>query len=266
MNIKPVEVSSVKKGANRKKFFLIKEMMDMEQLVELLKEIQLENEEKVDTVFKELSDKAKEAVKSVLKILVAYQDELPSDLLKRLADLLGYGYPEYPAPEVKASAEEVKPEVKPEAKPEEKSELPPELQSKLESLWKEREDLKKALDEEREKRIQKEYLEKAQEFRYVPDSQENIANLLRALDEKVPELKDTIFKVLNSYREAVNQAGILKEFGNDTSIGFSAWSKVEAMANSLIEKDSTMTKPMAIEKILKEHPELYEQYLQEVNH
>ena len=60
------------------------------------------------------------------------------------------------------------------------------------------------------------------------------------------------------------QSEILKELGssyNGTSGG--AWTKIEKLAQGLIQKDANLTKEKAISIVLEANPQLYAEYLAE---
>ena len=248
-NIEPIEVSFVRRPAIRRKFLLLKEVNELEELKNVL-DLELENEGKVEEVLKakNLSDKAKEAAKGALKILLAFKDEFPKDILDILGKLAGYseseqyGYPE----------------------PQKKEELPPEIKKKLDALWKEKELLQKQLEEEKEKRIMKEFEERASQFSNLPLPKEKIAVLLR----KTAELGEEVYKdfetILKSLDEQLKQNLLFKEQGKSLEGASSAWSKIEQLANTIIEKNAGFTKEQAIRKVIEENPELYLEYQKEV--
>ena len=79
-----------------------------ETLLDRVLSTDLENEAEIEQVLKAqgLSEKATNAVKGALRLLNAYRDELPPDILNTLASLAGYGYQPPPLPasdEVKAA-------------------------------------------------------------------------------------------------------------------------------------------------------------------
>ena len=115
------EVSLVPRGANRKRFVLLKSasalggnsVMYDETLLDRVLSTDLENEAEIEQVLKAqgLSEKATNAVKGALRLLNAYRDELPGDILNTLAGLVGYGYAPPPLPasgQVKASRSQPK--------------------------------------------------------------------------------------------------------------------------------------------------------------
>jgi hypothetical protein len=112
------EVSLVRRGANRKKFLILKALggdpMNDDVLSRVLDaDLDPEDEERINGVLKAqgLSDKAANAVKAALRILNAFKDELPHDVLNILAGLASYGYQPAPLPaseEAKASRSQPK--------------------------------------------------------------------------------------------------------------------------------------------------------------
>jgi hypothetical protein len=115
-DLKVEEVSLVPKGANRKRFLILKALggdaMSDDMLSRIL-DTHVENEWHIDEVLKAqgLSEKATNAVKGALRLLNAFRDELPNDILNTLASLAGYGYQPPPLPasdEVKAGRSQPK--------------------------------------------------------------------------------------------------------------------------------------------------------------
>jgi hypothetical protein len=118
-DLKVEEVSLVPRGANRKRFLLLKSAlggdsaMYDETLLDRVLSTDLENESEIEETLKAqgLSDKARNAVKGALRLLNAYRDELPPDIINTLASLAGYGYQPPPLPasdEVKAARSQPK--------------------------------------------------------------------------------------------------------------------------------------------------------------
>jgi len=76
-----------------------------ESVLDRILNTDLGNEDEIEQILKAkgLSDKAANAVKGALRLLNAYRDELPNDILNTLASLAGYGYAPAPTGEVKAA-------------------------------------------------------------------------------------------------------------------------------------------------------------------
>ena len=273
-DLKVVEVSLVPKAANKKKFLLFKsetEVTDMPNMEEILKavlETELDNDEEVDKVLKaSLSDKAANAVKGALRLLGAYKDELPKDIMKTLAGLAGYGYP---APAGKAQKEEKTVSGKPITKENGSIDLesvPEEVRPAITALWKENQEavkkaaeLEKALTEEHDHQMIREFIVKANEFKGLPIKPEEFGPVLKSIAEKDPEAYAKLDEVLKAADEAAIQAKLLEELGASGVSPSSSMGKIEAMAATVVEKDASMTREQAMDKVLMEHPELYNEY------
>jgi len=267
-----VEVSLVPRGANKKKFLIFKEVdSPMEEILKAVLETELENESRVEEVLKaaKLSDKAKGAVKGALRLLNAYKDELPKDIMKTLAELADYGYPA-PTEKAKGKKDEEEDEKKKYGYPAptkkedgsyDFSSIPEEVRPAVEALWKEQqeavkkaEELEKVLKEERDKQLRKEYIQKAADFGLV----------LKGLAEKAPEEYAKLEGVLKAANEAIEAGALYAEVGRGGApAGDSAVAKVEAMAAGLVQKDANLSRADALAKVLAENPQLYEQYRKE---
>lgn len=286
-DLEAVEVSLVPKAANKRRFLIFKseeEEKPMEEILKAILETDLEEENKVDEILKaaKLSGKAQNAVKGALRLLNAYKDELPKDIMKTLAGLAGYGYPE---PTKKAKNKEDEEEEDKKKKkygypaPTKKEDgsldfsgIPEEVRPVVEALWKEHEaavkkaeELEKVLKEERDKQLRKEFVQKAAtEFANLPTKPEEFGLVLKELAEKAPEEYAKLEGVLKAADEAIRKSALFSEIGCSGGFGGgTAMTKIEAAANSLVQKDANMTREQAIAKALEVHPELYTEYLQE---
>lgn len=266
------EVSLVPKGANRKKFLLLKEeevsnMPDMQEILRAVLETELDNEVAVEEVLKtaSLSEQAASAIKGALRLLEAYKDELPKDIMQTLAGLVGYGYP---APTQKTEKEDDKmnPIIKADGSIDFEA-VPEEVRPAIEMLWKENQEavkkaaeLEKILKEEHDRQATREYIAKASEFKGLPVKPEEFGPVLKSLAEAAPEAYAKLDGVLKAADEAAIQARFLEELGASGPSPSSAMGKIDAMADAIIEKDSNMTHEQAVDKVLAKHPELYTEY------
>jgi hypothetical protein len=82
-------ISFVLRGANRKKYFLVKEDRQLKE--DILKSILETDEGEVSRIVKEarLEGEAAGVLEAAAKLLKAYRDELPEDALKILAKACG---------------------------------------------------------------------------------------------------------------------------------------------------------------------------------
>lgn len=93
--LETIEISLVKKGANKKKFIVTKsedgEDVMPNDLIQKVINTQLSNEEEVDAIFKSenISPKATKALKSAMKILTAVKDDIPPTVMAILGRAMG---------------------------------------------------------------------------------------------------------------------------------------------------------------------------------
>ena len=249
-----------------------------EKLIELItSEAPLELEEKLELIEGQegLTEECREIVKEVVKVLRAYKADLPEDILEVIAELAELKLPERIVDQKPRAEEEEKIEImagfpRPIKKADgsyDLSGVPKEQRAIVEALWKQAEradQLAKELREEKELRIRKEFEERAKQFDNLPISAEELGRILQAFHEKAKEEYDKIERLLRAVNEALGQSEILKELGssyNGTSGG--AWTKIEKLAQGLIQKDANLTKEKAISIVLEANPQLYAEYLAE---
>jgi len=307
----PVELSLVDAGANMKKRFPItksKEFQMDKQFEEILKsvlETELDEESELsDFIAKaKVSEKGAAALKSALRILSAYKDEMPKDALDKLASAAGYAAPTmkqdkkmedemggYPDPtkqdEVKKYLEKMPEEVRkalgvPEPKPEPAAapELPPEMQAimkaqadQVEALQKKNAEIEKSLAAERDKRELAEWTAKAKaELAHVPGkSVDELAVMLKGLHDTDPKIAEEQFAILKQASEVVKSSQLLTMAGTGSAgsgNSGSAWDRIVKMADGFVEKSAgDLTQAQAIVKVMEVKPDLYNEYLNEHPH
>ncbi|RJQ04429.1 MAG: hypothetical protein C4551_10775 [Bacillota bacterium] len=277
-DLEAVEVSLVPRAANKRRFLVMKSETEvdhpLEKVLKAILETDLEDEAKVDEVLKaaKLSDKGQNAVKGALRLLNAYKDELPKDILKTLAGLAGYGYPE-PAQKDKGGTDEGKSYPAPTKKADgtwDFSGIPEEVRPMVEALWKEQEtavkkaeELEKVLKAERDERLRKEYVAKAAEYKHLAVKPEEFGLVLKAIAEKAPDELAKVEAVLKAADEALGQSALFAEIGRGGEGGGSAMAKIEKAAGEIVQKDGKLTREQAVARVLDEHPDLYAEYLRE---
>lgn len=264
------KVSLVHRGAQRKKFAMFKSEDSSDGLTgETLKaciDIPLEDEDSVIDVLKSsgFSDKAGAAALGAIRLINAFGDEFTHDGLSKVSEILGVkkGEPkmaekekEVVADEAVVKAADVNDEIKESiAKAEERAN---EAEKRLEEIT-------KALNAERDERVLREYVAKSKdEYSHIPGKAEDLGALLRDLHTSSPELCSKVEGVLKSADELLATSGAFSPAGtsNENDAGSDAYSKLKALADSLIEKSKTpMTPAQAFSKALSQAPELYEQY------
>jgi len=145
--------------------------------------------------------------------------------------------------------------------------LPVELRKRVEAAEakaKTAEALAKRLqDESREK----EYIAKAAAFTSLPTTADDLGPILKRVADSSPEDYKKIEAVLKAANERIAKNDLLTtELGRAGKIdaGGNAWQKVEAAAAELQKTDSSLTKEIAIAKVLMSNPALHKQYHEEI--
>tara|TARA_R100000655_G_scaffold85285_1_gene124940 strand:+ start:22417 stop:23463 length:1047 start_codon:yes stop_codon:yes gene_type:complete len=153
------------------------------------------------------------------------------------------------------------------------NELPENVRGQMTALWKSNRDaiakaekLEKSLKVERDERLRKEYVSKAEkEFPHIPGkSSEELGIMLKTLASVAPKVAEDLETVFKSVSTTIEKADLFKEFGTntETSGGANAYAKLDTMAKQVVQK-SGGSYALAFEQVMKKHPELYSQYLEE---
>jgi len=206
-----------------------------------------------------LEGEAADAAKMALRLLGKYKDQAGlKDVVKALVELLGeeYGYPE---PKKVAKAE-----------------IDPETQAQIDMLIKSKEKLETEIQKaqadaahERDLRLQREYLEKAQSFKNVPGKPEELAAILKRLAEKDPELYGKVEGLLAGVNTSLEKSALLQEFGTSQvrETAGTAAEEVMRLASELVQKSGgKLDFPQAVAQVEKTAPDLYLRYTQEARH
>lgn len=311
------EVSLVTRAANKRTFLILKNQegdpMDGEDILKAVLDSDIENEAQVDEVMKsaELSDQAQAAIKGALRLVAAYKDEVPAEVVNKLFGVeVEKKAPPVPPPpaedeeeeeeEVPVDEEEETP-VPPEPKgkkqppvtkkkgcddkmekcaPVKKSDgtwdldtFPEDMRPVMADIFKSQEEavqkannLEIALKAEKDSQRTKEFVAKAAELDQLVLKSDELGGVLKTIADSVPaETYGKLDQVLKAANEGLRQCGLLKQRGSDFTnrAGDGAWKRIEAEATKIVEKGEGLTHEQAIDRVLKEQPNLYQDYLDE---
>jgi hypothetical protein len=266
-DIDPHEFSLVPVGENGKRFFLLKshndeevDAMKVEEIVKSVLDGDLSDESRLDEIMKSasLAEDSQQAVKAALRLLTA--TEIPTEVRKSLLETAGL-IPEEKEEVVEKAAEAVSEEEAPavsendnEPGGEEMNEvfkglsLSAEDQEKLEahfaaiekSAAEKIEKLEKSLTDERDVRLNKEYIAKAAEFENLDITADEFGPVLKELSERYPEGYDKITHVLKSADIKIGESRLFDEIGTSeqNEAGTDPYMKLEKMASELVEKSA----------------------------
>jgi len=259
-------ISFVPRGANRKKYFLVKEDRLLKE--DILKSILETDEGEVTRILKEaqLEGEAAEVLEGAAKLLKAYKDELPEGALQILAKACDLAVPE---PEEKDDLPEggKRPEADP-AKTLSKefiAKMDPATQAVVKQLLEENtatkaeaQEARKIAKELQDQQVLKEFVAKAEELHNLPVQPLKLGPVMKTLGESHPQEFDEVFRLLKAADAILEKSELFQEFGKAGSSESSAEGQIYAKARGLVTKDADLTFEEAVEKVMDLEPELYE--------
>ncbi len=291
-----VEVSLVDRGANRKRFAFFKseeKMAGMEEMFKVILDTEVANESKFEEIFKqdEMDDETKEAARAALRLLTAFKDKLPEDVVEKLAKAADYPMPEKKQAEETEETEEEKAErLAKQAEDEEGEKLAkqkeeeeammksgnlpilkdgsPDLSSVpvavrpvIQALWKQgAEDraLLKAANAavavERDLREVKEHTEKAAAEYGSVGSPAEIGKIMKSLGDLDPKIAESMGAILKSANAVIDKSNMFAQLGSGrVPDESSAEARLEELTNNYMQKNaaSKMTHAQAYNAVLK---------------
>ncbi len=277
------EVSTVDRGANRKKFIILKNLEGLKvpnekEILEKILETKLDvkDEKKIDEFLakQEIDEETKRAVKAALRVLESIKEKVPADVMSKLTAMLGMSADNPSDEENKSTEEDEKKEeaIKGEIK---KSDIDTkgmsDVQKKnLDALFKSRdadkerlEKVEKSLGEERVIRRKKEFLEKALELKHVPGNPEDLSSIMMEIEDKSPKLFEKVHSLLKTADKAIKEGNIFSVNGGDGDAPSDAMDEIKKIAKELRKSDSNLSEAQAITKAVEQNSELYAKHKKE---
>lgn len=266
-DVETKEVSLVKRGANRKVIALSKSESDMDNILEAVLGTEAEGEAKVLETFKNagLSEKGMEAATGLYRLLTAFKDELNGEGVGSVIKAAGFEAP--------TKKDEGTPTPEPTSKGMDLNKMDPAVRQQVEAIFKSNkeaiekaEKLEKALNDERELRVVKEWTEKAEtQFSHIPAKASELAVIMKSLHTVDGELAKKVEELLSTVNETVKKSELLVSKGRAHMPSFGgAWDEIVTKAKDIMAKSSEkVTQAKAIDMFLAtpEGKELYQQYL-----
>ena len=276
-----LEVSGVKRAANRKKFAITKSEISM-SVVNAVIATPVEGEEQFVATLKSAGADAKriEAATAMFRLRSGFADVLKPEDIGVLAkahkepngDEQGddESDEEYKARKAKKSKNaEHQTGIDTNFKPVHKSaDLPPETKAQLEAMFKSNEMLAKQVKDLTEQRELTEYTAKAErEFAHVPGSSVELAKTLKAAHDAGPEAEKVILVSLSATNEMAQKSELFQDMGSTGGgLAASAHQKIQQLVNNLTMKSADGKEMTAAQKYTyvisetAEGRELYRQY------
>ena len=118
---------------------------------------------------------------------------------------------------------------------------------------------------ERNQRIEKEFVAKAEDLPHLGEEPETLGAMMRTISEAVDdETYEKLDFLLKAAEAKLNESSLFKELGGSgTGTTGDAYAQLEAIAKSIQERDTLDSYEAAFDKAMDERPELYERYLEE---
>ena len=282
-----LEVSLVKRGANKKTFALFKSENAMQDLTAaILAAPGDENTELMkEMVVKGLSKEARSTVGDAVKLLSAVKEEMSAGLYKQIQNALGLKGMDEEKAEGDEPLEDTPPEpptgeLEEETKAEEDAEPPlsaePEKMEedeeakkaitksddpRLQELFKANQELVAKIQKHESDKREKEFIEKAQsDFAGIPGATPSeVGLLLRDADDLNPELAKRIEGIFKSTEAFAKNSGIFQELGSSQTGSVNA-TDADAKLNNLARQRLAKTGEsyaVAYENVLNENANLY---------
>ena len=263
-------ISFVPRGANRKKYFLVKEDRALKD--DILKSILETDEGDVSRVLKEagLEGEASGVLEAAAKLLKAYKDELPEGALQILAKASGLPEPQ-PAAKRQTKEEGAGEGTKKEGAPgkvlskEALEKMDPATQAIVKQLQEENTATKAEAREARQmakelkdEQVLKEYVAKAEELQSLPIQPLKLGPIMKTIGEAHPEEFGEIFRLLKAADAVIEKSELFREFGKSGPGESSAEAQIYAKARAMVAKDGDLTFEEAVENVMDLEPELYE--------
>lgn len=265
------EVSFVPRGANGKEYLLVKEHKMKEAILNSIAETPDEELRKALSEAK-LDEESLDVLGTVGSILKTYKDKLPAESLAILAKACGY--PEPKPQEGKGKGDDDEEGDKDEGSygysKEQLEKMDPGVRVLFEKMaadnqaTRERAEKAEALAKSlKDAEITKDYIEKADALPNIPGlTAEKHAPIMKILGEDHPAEFAELYSVLKGVDALLEKSSAWSEFGSGRAIsGGSVMNKIQKAAEALVRKDTSgMTYEDAIEKVLDDHPEWYDEY------
>lgn len=263
-------ISFVPRGANRKKYFLVKEDRALKD--DILKSILETDEGDISRVLKKagLEGEAAGVLEAAAKLLKAYKDELPDGALRILAKASGLPEPQ-PAAKGHTKEEGAGEGTKKEGAPgevlskEALEKMDPATQAIVKQLQEENTATKAEAREARQmakelkdEQVLKEYVAKAEELQSLPVQPLKLGPIMKTIGEAHPQEFAEIFRLLKAADAVIEKSELFREFGKSGPGESSAEAQIYAKARAMVAKDGDLTFEEAVEKVMDLEPELYQ--------
>lgn len=123
----------------------------------------------------------------------------------------------------------------------------------------------KAVEIEKAKREEREYIEKASRFTTLPVKPADDWRVFKAIDGLDESVRDRLTELLHAADGQLAIAGALGQVGKggERRGGASAWDEISTLASAVVSKSAGMSFDTAVHQVMRERPDLYERHRKE---
>lgn len=265
----PLEVSLVKRPANKREYLLTKtrKTRDMDELLKAIKSVEADNEAELEKALEGLSDDAVAAAKAIARIQHAYSEEVDSEVL---AKALGIELEK--ATEVEPSADD-----KDVLSKSELEAMDPALRSKVESVLEKSQKLEERVDgvtetlaKAAEERKTAEIRKQVDGFTHLGAEIDDITSIVKSVsDHAGDEAAEKVVEMLKSANEVASKGaddlyttkGSGGHGGGSASSAVEAYDEIEKRAREAVRKsDGDLTLSQAMRQVMDEDADLARAY------
>ena len=265
------EISFVPRGANGEEYLLVKEAKMKEAILKSIAETP-DGDLKKALSEANLDEESVDVLETVGRVLKTYKDKLPAESLDILRKACGYPEPKPQEGKGKGDDDEEGDEGEGSYgySKEQLEKMDPGVRVLFEKMaadnqaTRERAEKAEALAKSlKDAEITKDYIAKAEGLPNIPGlTAEKHAPIMKILGEDHPAEFAELYSVLKAADNLLEKSAAWDEFGSHRAIsGGSVMGKIQKAAEALVRKDTSgMTYEDAIEKVLDDHPEWYDEY------
>lgn len=264
-DLEAIEVSLVPKAANKREFLIFKSDRGDDMKDDVKKGIngeeEVKTEETIEKQEEDLQDSGTEKqdvdeIMTALEILERNKNILPDEVLGALLDIIGTIDVEDKI-EMETEVDTLDMIAKMDG-------VSDNVKSMINKMYEDNKAMKEMIEKAEDEKITKDFIEKAKGYTNLSVKPDDLGLILKDISINLPDRYEKITNILKSADNALSKAGLFSELGSDLqdegTIG--AWDKIEKSAIE-IAKNEGITQAEAVTKVLKEHPELYKEYLSE---
>lgn len=142
--------------------------------------------------------------------------------------------------------------------------VPPALKRMFEEQKRETEIAKAAAQVERDERIRRDCIQKAEAYEYLPVNPTSDWVVFKAIDDLDSNISDRIYELFSSGDSNLNKSGLTNERGSRGGKGesMSPYEEIQQLvSNRMSKSDKSLTYDEALDSVLRDRPDLYKSYV-----